>query len=173
MTSGTGFEANNNNEDPLALKAAPEHKTRFSDREKETEEKRAQDKLTHAEVKASARPLKATQDETANEKQQAAPLGLNGNTGKKKKVKVKRSKDEPKERLQDKPKPVDTTTPVAPTVNPALGTTPVAPAAPKASDQTTLPPAGTAAPGAASQGQSIPATTSADPNAPTTTPAPH
>ena len=173
MTSGTGFEANNNNEDPLALKAAPEHKSRFSDREKETEEKRAQDKLARAESKASARPMKATQQESANEKQQAAPLGLNGNTGKKKKAKVKRSKDEPKERLQDKPKPVDTTAPVAPTVNPALGTSPASPAAPKTSDQSTLPPAGAAAPGAAPRGQPVPATTSADPNAPTTTPAPH
>lgn len=173
MTSGTGFEASNGNEDPLALKAAPEHKTRFSYREKETEEKRAQDKLAHATVKASARPVKATADESATEKQQAAPLGLNGNTGKKKKVKVKRAKDEPKERLQDKPKPVDTTVPVAPTVNPALGTTPAAPAAPKASDQSVLPPAGASAPGAAPQGEPVPATTSADPNAPTTTPAPH
>jgi peptidyl-prolyl cis-trans isomerase SurA len=51
---------------------------------------------------------------------QAAPLGLNGDTTKKPK-KPKHHKGDPKERLQDAPaKPVDTTAPVAPTVNPAL-----------------------------------------------------
>ncbi len=51
---------------------------------------------------------------------------LMANTAKKKKAKVKRAKDEPKERLQEKPKPVDNTPAPAPTVNPALGTTPMA-----------------------------------------------
>ncbi len=107
----------------------PDHKTRLTDREKETEAKRAQDKLAKAEVKATKRPTPATSQETADEKVRATPLGLNGNTGKKKKTKVKHVKGEPKERLQEKPKPADTSQPApAPTVNPALGTTP-APAA--------------------------------------------
>jgi peptidyl-prolyl cis-trans isomerase SurA len=73
----------------------------------------------------------ATSQETADEKARATPLGLNGNTGQKKKAKVKRAKDEPKERLQDKPKPVETPpAPVSPTVNPALGTSPAAQAPP-------------------------------------------
>ncbi|HSU18282.1 MAG TPA: peptidylprolyl isomerase [Acidobacteriaceae bacterium] len=150
MTAGTGFDENS--ADPLAPKAGPERKTRFSDREKETEEKRAADKLAHAEVKASARPIKATPEESATEKHQAAPLGLNGNTGKKKKEKVKRQKGEPKERLQEKPKPVDNTQPPAPTVNPVLGTTPAVP--------TTNPPATQSAPQPAQD------------NAPATTPNP-
>jgi peptidyl-prolyl cis-trans isomerase SurA len=98
-----------------------DHKSRFTDREKESEAKRAQEKLAKAEVKASKRPTPATSEETADEKVRATPLGLNGNTGKKKKTKVKRTKDEPKERLQEKAKPADTTRPApAPTVNPAL-----------------------------------------------------
>jgi peptidyl-prolyl cis-trans isomerase SurA len=119
ISTGTGFDENST--DPLAPKAATEHKVRFSDREKDSEQKRAQEKLTKAEAKATARPAVATQDETATEKTQAAPLGLNGNTGKHKKVKQKHVKDEPKERLQEKATPVDTTQPAAPTVNPALG----------------------------------------------------
>ncbi|HVG26361.1 MAG TPA: peptidylprolyl isomerase [Acidobacteriaceae bacterium] len=164
ITTGTGFQEAGR--DPLAPTAVAERKTRFTDREKETEEKRAQDKLTQAEAKASARPVAATPEDNVTEKHQAAPLGLNGNTAKKKE-KVKRAKDEPKERLQDKPKPVDTPTPIAPTVNPALGGAPAA-----SSDRSTLPPATTPAPGAPPQGQPIPAATSADPNAPATTPAP-
>jgi peptidyl-prolyl cis-trans isomerase SurA len=133
ITTGTGVEESN--ADAFAPKAVLDHKTRFTDREKETEEKRAQDKLARAEVKATKKPVAATAQETQDEKERATPLGLNGNTGPKKKHKVKRSKNEPKERLQDKPKPVETTpAPPAPTVNPALGTTPVA-QAPAASGQ--------------------------------------
>ena len=124
MTTGTGVEEAN--VDTLAPKPVLDHKTRFTDREKESQEKRAQDKLAKAEVKASKKPVAATAEETADEKARATPLGLNGNTAPKK-HKVKRAKDQPKERLQDKPKPVETTpAPPAPTVNPALGTTPTA-----------------------------------------------
>lgn len=126
MTAGTS--ADESNADALAAKPVAEHKTRFTDREKESEATRAQQKVAKAEVKASKRPAPTTRQETAAEKERAAPLGLNGNTGKKKKAKVKRAKDQPKERLQEKPKPVDTTPVVAPTVNPALGGSP-APAA--------------------------------------------
>jgi peptidyl-prolyl cis-trans isomerase SurA len=129
ITTGTGVEESN--VDGLAPKPVVDHKTRFTDREKESEEKRAQEKLAKAEVKATMKPVAATTEESADEKTRAAPLGLNGNTGPKKKHKVKRAKDQPKERLQDKPKPVETAPPPpAPTVNPALGTTPASPPAP-------------------------------------------
>ena len=130
-------------------------------------------------MKAAARPLKATSTENADEKQQAAPLGLNGDTVKKK-PKQKHVKGESKERIQDKDKPTPEPAPVAPTVNPTLGTTPVAaqpgqetPAPKPSSDRTTLPPTDTGAPGALPAGQPIPATTSAAPNSPSTTPTPH
>ncbi|HTV07450.1 MAG TPA: peptidylprolyl isomerase [Candidatus Aquilonibacter sp.] len=133
ITTGTGVEESN--VDTLAPKPVLDHKTRFTDREKESQEKRAQEKLARAEVKASKKPIAATPGESADEKTQAAPLGLNGNTGpKKKKHKTKHVKGEPKERLQDKPKPEETTpAPPAPTVNPALGTTPTAQTTPPAS----------------------------------------
>src|SRR5215472_15471555 len=128
VTTGTGVEESST--DALAPQAEPAHKTRFSAREQQTEEKRAEEKVTKAETKATKRPAVATSQETADEKERAQPLGLNGDTGsKKKKPKVKHDKNEPKERLQDKPKPVETTPPPpAPTANPALGTAP-APAA--------------------------------------------
>jgi peptidyl-prolyl cis-trans isomerase SurA len=128
ITTGTGVEESN--VDGMAPKPVVDHKTRFTDREKESEEKRAQDKLAKAEVKATMKPVAATSEESADEKTQANPLGLNGNTGPKKKKhqKSKRDKDQPKERLQDKPKPAETAPPPpAPTVNPALGTTPAPP----------------------------------------------
>ena len=120
ISTGTGYQSNTD-DDPLAPKSASDgHKTRFSSRETQAEEQRAKLKLAKAEVKATDRPLAATPTQTENEKVQAAPLGLNGDTGKKKKKHIKRHKGQPVERLQDKPKPVDTQTPIAPTVNPAL-----------------------------------------------------
>jgi peptidyl-prolyl cis-trans isomerase SurA len=125
ITTGTGVDENN--ADAMAPKPVSERKTRFTDREKETEANRAEQKVSKAEVKVSKRPTPATSTETADEKVRAAPLGLNGNTGpakKKKQPKTKHVKGEQKERLQEKPKPVDTTPPIAPTANPALGGTP-------------------------------------------------
>jgi peptidyl-prolyl cis-trans isomerase SurA len=120
ISTGTGFEESSTN--PLTPKVGPTHKTRFASRESESEEKQAQEKVTRAEVKASAKPLPTTPEQSATEKEQSAPLGLNGNTGKKKKVKQKHVKGEPKERMQEKPKETTPATPaVAPTVNPALG----------------------------------------------------
>jgi peptidyl-prolyl cis-trans isomerase SurA len=121
MTTGTG--ADENNTDALVPKPVADHKSRFTDREKDSEAKRAEQKVSKAEVKVSKRPTPATSTETADEKVRSQPLGLNGNTGAKKKQKAKRDKNQPKERLQEKPKPVDTTQPVAPTANPALGGT--------------------------------------------------
>lgn len=161
-------------DDPLAPAAAPERKTRFSAREHETEEKHAEGKLVKAERAASVRPVAASSTESRDEKQQAAPLGLNGDTAKKPK-KPKRQKGEAKERLQDKPKEVEVAAPApAPTVNPATlgaGSGGTRPATPPANDRTSLP-ATTAAPGAPVQGQPIPAATSATPGAPPTTPVP-
>jgi peptidyl-prolyl cis-trans isomerase SurA len=139
ITTGTGVEEAST--DPLAPQQAAAHKTRFTAREQETEEKRAQDKVAKAEVKASKRPAQATSQETADEKARATPLGLNGDTNsKKKKPKTKRDKNEPKERLQEKPKPVETTPPPpAPTVNPALGTAPAAASQTPPADQNPAP----------------------------------
>jgi peptidyl-prolyl cis-trans isomerase SurA len=174
ISTGTGVDTS---EDPLAPKSGPVRKTRFSDRAPEQNEQRLQTKVVKTEVKASNRPVQADAQTVAAEKQQAAPLGLNGDTAKK--VKPKRVKGQPKERLQEEPtKPVDTSTPVAPTANKSLVATPsalspdAAKTAPSA-DRTTLPPADTPAPGAQPQGQPIPAATSTEPNAPATTPAPH
>jgi peptidyl-prolyl cis-trans isomerase SurA len=174
ISTGTGYQVGTD-EDPLAPKEGPTTKTRFSSREIQAEEERAKVKLAKAEVKATDRPIAAAPTQSATEKQQSAALGLNGDTGKKKKQHVKRDKSAPVERLQDKPKPVETTTPVAPTINPALttGTVPSStPAKDKPSSDNTVLPSQTGAPGATPAGQPIPATTSADPNQPATTPPP-
>jgi len=140
ISTGTGVETAD--ADPLAPKPGNEHKARFAARQTEQEAQAAQAKLAKAEVKATARPVTATTQETAAEKTQAAPLGLNGDTVKK--VKKKKDKNAPKERMQEKAKPEDTTTPVAPTVNPALGTgvgtTPAPAAAPAPAPASTTPP---------------------------------
>lgn len=133
ITTGVGTDEEN----PLeGAAAAPKGKTRFSDRESEAEIGAAKAKLMKAELKASARPVQTTPQQSAAEKVQAAPLGLNGDTAKKKKEKKKHQKGEKKERMQDQPtKPVVETKPVAPTINPDL-------AAPAASTPaTTTPPA--------------------------------
>jgi peptidyl-prolyl cis-trans isomerase SurA len=180
ITTGTAIETADADTDPLAAKAAPQKKTRYSQREAEQNEKGLEAKLNKVELKANTRPVPADKQATASEKIQAAPLGLNGDTAAKKK-KAKREKGAPKERLQDQPsKPVDNAPPIAPTANPALVNTPTgvehtdtpAKTAPSA-DHTTLPPADTPAPGAPPQGQPLPATTGTEPNAPVTTPAPH
>jgi peptidyl-prolyl cis-trans isomerase SurA len=148
ITTGTGVEEAST--DTLAPAPAAVKKTRFTAREQETEQKRAEDKVAKAEVKASKRPTAATAEQTADEKERAQPLGLNGDTSgkKKKQPKTKHDKNEPKERLQEKPKPVETAPPPpAPTVNPALGTSP-APAAqtPPANQPPAQTPTGTSNP---------------------------
>ncbi|HEY4354347.1 MAG TPA: peptidyl-prolyl cis-trans isomerase [Acidobacteriaceae bacterium] len=169
ISIGTGLDQ----EDPLAPKAVATHKTRFSARQNQHDEQIAQTNLVKAEAKASTRPIKATVTESTDEKQQAAPLGLNGDTVKKKKA--KREKGAPKERLQEKTKPEEK--PLDQTVNPALGAAPVTnntntTTTPKpSSDTTALPPADAPAPGALPAGQPIPATTGTQPAS--TTPAPH
>lgn len=166
ITTGTGVE----NEDALEARTVPDHKTRFAQRQSQTNEKKAQLKLASAEVKASKRPVPATPEETADEKVQSAPLGLAGDTVKKK-SRHKRKKGEPKQRLEEKPaaKPAPST--VAPTVNSTLGAsaTSATPAAgTQTSDHSVLPPATPTPPNPAAPAATVPATTSASPNSPTT-----
>jgi peptidyl-prolyl cis-trans isomerase SurA len=174
ISTGTGYQTSPTTDtDPLTPAEGPTRKTRYSSREIQAEEARAKTKLAKAEVKATDRPLPATPTQSATEKQQAAARGVNGDTTKKKK-KPKRQKGAPVERLQDKPKPVETQTPIAPTVNPTLAGAPAATTtqAKPSSDNTVLP-SQNGPPGVSPVGQPIPATTSADPNQPATTPAPH
>jgi peptidyl-prolyl cis-trans isomerase SurA len=117
ITTGTGADAEN---EEVATDTAPQKKTRFSAHESEADEAAARAKLARAEAKATTRPVAVTPVEDASRKVQSAPLGLNGDTTKKVKP-PKRKKGEEKERLQEKPKPVDTPVVVAPTVNPNLG----------------------------------------------------
>jgi peptidyl-prolyl cis-trans isomerase SurA len=96
LVSGSSVDA-----DPLAPKVADQKKTRFSDRAKTEKVVKAKAQATKAKEKALATSAPASADEKATQKAQAAPLGLNGDTAKKKKkVKVKGA---PKERLQNKP----------------------------------------------------------------------
>jgi peptidyl-prolyl cis-trans isomerase SurA len=114
-------------ENDLAVKTGPQHKTRFAERESQTELDDAKTKLAKAEAKATIRPVVATPTQSASEKVQSAPLGLNGDTTKKAK-KAKRQKGDPKQRMQEQEKPVEKPTPVAPTVNPDLAKPAVTPA---------------------------------------------
>lgn len=130
ISTGTGYQTSDE-ENALASKDAPSgHKTRYTSRETQAEEQRAKVKLAKAEVKATDRPLPATPTQTETEKVQSSALGLNGDTGKKKKKHIKHQKGEPVERLQEKTKPVDNPTPVAPTVNPAIAGAPATSSAP-------------------------------------------
>ena len=130
ITTGVGADTEN---EEIATNAGPQKKTRFSSREGEAAEASAKAKLAKAEVKATTRPVPTAPVEDATQKVQSAPLGLNGDTTKKQKH-PKRQKGEEKERLQEKPKTVDTPAPVAPTVNPNLG------GAPAPAPSTTPPP---------------------------------
>ena len=172
ISTGTGAEEAQG--DALAPVAGPARKTRFASREIDSDEKRAQVKLASAEVKATKRPIKATAEESADEKVQAAPLGLADKNVKKEK-KHKRAKNEPKERLQEKVKAPVQTQEIAPTVNSTLGTSATGTGVPaprtteRSADHTTLPPATPTPPNPATPGTPIPSVTSASPNAPNTT----
>ncbi|QHN05563.1 peptidylprolyl isomerase [Granulicella sp. WH15] len=116
-------------DDPLAPKAPEKKKTRYGSRENAAKVKTEKIKKVKAKKveKVKAAPVEMTSDEKAASQTQAAPLGLNGDTAKPKKVKVKkpkRKKGDPKpvkERLQGKQKvvPPPPAEP-APTANPAL-----------------------------------------------------
>jgi peptidyl-prolyl cis-trans isomerase SurA len=96
-------------QDPLGPHAGPKKKTRYAQHPEAP--KAPKPKLKPAPV-AVAPP---TETESAAEKVQAAPLGLNGDTAKKKKKDKTRHKG-PKERLTE-PAPVAPAKPVAPTTD--------------------------------------------------------
>jgi peptidyl-prolyl cis-trans isomerase SurA len=144
--------------DPLAPKVAAEKKTRFSDRAQAEKVVKAQAKATKAKEKALATPAAADAEEKATQQAQAAPLGLNGDTAKKKKK--EKVKGAPKERLQDKP--------------PAPAAPPPEETPSKAPDRGT-PLEGTPGEGRGAQTPAAPAnsgSTPAAPSAPTPTPNP-
>jgi len=108
------------NEDPLGPKAAEKKKTRYSSRVSAPKVKKPK-----SATAAAAKVAPPTSEELATQKTQAAPLGLNGDTAKKKK---KQKKTGPKERIQDKDK--QPTAPADTTPAPSIPTVPVAPASP-------------------------------------------
>lgn len=157
--------------DPLAPKAVSTGKTRFSAKEKQVRAEKVAVKQAKVREKIAATPAGPDSQETATQKTQAAPLGLNGDTATKKKhVKVK---GEAKERLQDKRPDATPETPIAPTVNPALGASPAGttPTAPPTADRTTLPEVTAPAPGAPPAGQPLSPTGTPE-TTPNGTPAP-
>lgn len=111
---------------PLAPKAPERKKTRYSARAKTERAKKAKAKVVRAQEKAASAPPPMDSVEKATQQTQAAPLGLNGDTvKKKKKKKVKGAK---KERLQNQapkpaaPPPVETPSKAADRGTPLEGT---------------------------------------------------
>ena len=154
--------------DPLAPKTVSTGKTRFSHRVEDTRDAKLEQKQQKTLAKAAATPPGPGLEEAATDRQQAAPLGLNGDTAKKQKEKKKRVKGEEKERLQDKKQAAPDATPISPTVNPNLGasggaasdsgaqqSTPANPA-PASNEKNTTLPSSKSAPGAPEQGQPLP-----------------
>jgi peptidyl-prolyl cis-trans isomerase SurA len=137
--------SSNTDPNPLEAHAPVEGKVRYSDRAKQVNAEKKTAKLKKVKEKVAAGPVAASPEEKAAEQTQAAPLGLNGDTAKKKKKQPK-DKNVPKERLQNKaptppPPPPDETPSKAPNrATPSEGTLPPAPKTPD-----TVPPA--AAPG--------------------------
>lgn len=131
------------NTDPSPLEAHPaaEGKTRYSARAKTMAATKKAEKVKKTNEKMAATPVSATVEEKTAEQTQAAPLGLNGDTSKKKKKEPK-DKNAPKERLQNKaptppPPPPDETPSKAPNrATPLEGTIPPALKTP----ETTVPP---------------------------------
>ncbi len=162
--------------DPLAPKPVSTGKTRFSARARVTHEAKVQAKEEKVVAKAAQTPPGPGVQEAAGERQQAAPLGLNGDTVKQAKEKKKRQKGDAKQRLQDKPAEAPAPAPISPTVNPNLGVSPAgsrgsgANPAPDSNEKNTTLPASTGAPGAPAQGQPLPP--AGTPSTPDQAPAP-
>ena len=100
-SSTTQFSASSD-PDPLAPKPVTTGKVRYSARAKTEKATKAAAKVVKTNEKAIATPVAATAEEKATQQTQAAPLGLNGDTAKKKKK--EKVKGAPKERIQQKPK---------------------------------------------------------------------
>jgi peptidyl-prolyl cis-trans isomerase SurA len=138
--------SSNTDPNPLEAHAAVEGKTRYSARAKTMAATKKAATTKKVNEKKAATPAAATAQEKAAEQTQAAPLGLNGDT--KKKKKQPKDKNAPKERLQNKaptpprPPPDETPSKAPNRATPLEGTVPPAPKAP----DTTVPPA--TAPGA-------------------------
>ncbi len=127
ITTGTSAEEDI---DPFAAPATKHKKYRITALESQAEERSAKKELAKDEAKSGLRPIQAAPTETATEKLQATPLGLNGDTVQKKKHKHKRKKNEVKQRMRERQKaPKVKPTIVAPTVNPDLAA-PINPPAP-------------------------------------------
>lgn len=152
VTAGTGTAPENDAQtgDPLAPQEGPKKKTRYTARQADIELAKATDKAKKATEHQQAKPIAASKQEASDETHQAAPLGLRGDTVKAPEKK-KRQKGDKKERLQEKPKPVDPTVPIDPTVNKNIGVSPTKPS----SDQTTIPPVNAPAPGGNPNGQPL------------------
>ncbi len=105
---------------PLEQTDAPTKKTRYAKTEPYHSAPKPKKLSAKAKEKLVAKPSPMTTDEKLAQQQQAAPLGLNGDTTKKPK-KPKKVKGVPKERLKEKPAP--TPTPVDQTTNPKLNST--------------------------------------------------
>jgi peptidyl-prolyl cis-trans isomerase SurA len=101
QNSTNTISANAPDEDALAPKPAPRAKTRYSSREPEVKQAKAEAKVAKVVEKAKATPDAATSEEKQTQAVQAQALGLNGSNAKKQKV--KRKKGDPKDRLQTKP----------------------------------------------------------------------
>jgi peptidyl-prolyl cis-trans isomerase SurA len=129
----------------LDTNKAPAGKTRYSARAKQVATTKKTTKAKKANEKIAAGPVAATTEEKAAEKTQAAPLGLNGDTSKKKKKQPK-DKNAPKERLQNQapkpaaPKPDETPSKAPDRGTPQEGILPPAPKTPDTAPPTTTPP---------------------------------
>jgi len=150
---------NSSDANPLAPKTVAKAKTRYSDRAPVIKLRKEKAKTTKAADKAAATASPMTDEEKAATKTQASPLGLNGDTTKKKK---KHKKGEAKERLQPKVKDPN----AQPERNPdgsyptPYHAPPASPAVNGGSNGTTLPPATAPAPGVQPAGSAPPATPS-------------
>jgi peptidyl-prolyl cis-trans isomerase SurA len=130
---------------PFDAKVAPTGKTRYSDHAKQVNTAKKATKVKKAKEKVAAGPVAATPEEKASEQAQAAPLGLNGDTAKKKKKKHAKDKNAPKERLQNQapkppaPKPDETPSKAPDRATPQEGTIPPASKTPDTVPQPTTP----------------------------------
>jgi peptidyl-prolyl cis-trans isomerase SurA len=132
--------SSNTDPNPLDAHTTVEGKTRYSARAKQVSAEKKSAKLKKVNEKVAAKPVAASPEEKAAEQTQAAPLGLNGDTAKKKKQ--PKDKNAPKERLQNKapappaPKPDETPSKAPNRATPLEGTLPPAAKTP----DTTAPP---------------------------------
>ncbi len=176
-TVDTKADTTNLDENPLNAKAPETKKVRFAATEPVVKQKKIKAIAAKKQDRIIATATPAGAEEKADMKEQAAPLGLNGDTvakaKKAKKDSKKRVKGAPKERLQDKPETKPTPAPApALTANPKLAPTdlPTQPTKPQtppnsstpgsvpSQSDTTLPPATQPPPGSPEQGQPVPGT---------------